>query len=716
MQENKEYYWSLVLEPGWVQAGIWTVSDKQAEIVSSSKALAWSETDEELIHGVDQVLTEAIQEFPEEETEPSKTVFGVPPSWVSEGTIKKEYLDKIRKICSKLSLTPSGFVVLSESIAHEVKVEEGSPLTGIVIGVSKGFLDITMFKLGNLIGSVNVGRSVNIADDVVEGLTRFGTAEHFPSRVIIYNGDDQGLEDFRQELIQTEWSKYENIRFLHSPQVELVDNLRRITAVSLAGASEISEVSGVKHEKKIEKEQQENVTKSEELTASDIGFVMGQEVGEQAEISSIDPEQDFVVRGEGISEHKKFKLPFPKIKLTNPLKFLNKRNVNPGLPSAKFPAGPKRLVIIIGVLLILGLIGFFIFWWYYPKADIVLFVSPKTLEETTFVTLDENASEFDMEDMVIPAETKTVEVNGSKTLAASGTKLIGDKAKGKVTIRNGTSSEIKLTTEMEIIGPNDLKYNVGSETTISEATSPSSPGSVEVEIVAEDIGATYNLAKGESLSVSNFPKSEVDAVIEEDLSGGTSREVTAVSERDLENLAEGLTEELTQDAKNKLNQEVSGNDLFVEGAIRTEEIERDFSHEAGEEADEVTLTMSVKAVGLIISEDIVTKLGREVFTGQVPEGFNLKDEQIDAQFELTGEDDGVWDFEVKFSANLLPEIDPDSVSRKIAGKYPQQAEEYLSIVPGFKRAEIKIKPTLPSKLGNIPRVLKHISVEIVSDR
>src|SRR3972149_8871191 len=133
---EKEYYWSIIIEEGFLQAAIWTIEEGVVEVISASSVFAW-ENEESLIEVSDKALSVAVDNFPEDAKEPSKTVFGVPPSWVMDGQIKKEVLDKIRQICAKLSLSPSGFVVLPESVAHWIKIEEGSPLTGVVVGVGK---------------------------------------------------------------------------------------------------------------------------------------------------------------------------------------------------------------------------------------------------------------------------------------------------------------------------------------------------------------------------------------------------------------------------------------------------------------------------------------------------------------------------------------------------------------------------------------------------
>jgi hypothetical protein len=187
-----EYYWTLVIEAGWIQGSIWTIDEtsdgKKAKIISTSTPIVWNDTDEDLVTAADTALSDCVSNFPENETEPSKTVFGVPSSWVQEGNIKDEYLEKIKMLCSKLSLDPAGFVVLSEAIAYYIKAEEGSPLTAVVIGLGKDDLDISLFRLGNLVGNVTVSRSVSIVEDVIEGLARFPQTDNLPSRFLIYDG------------------------------------------------------------------------------------------------------------------------------------------------------------------------------------------------------------------------------------------------------------------------------------------------------------------------------------------------------------------------------------------------------------------------------------------------------------------------------------------------------------------------------------------------
>jgi hypothetical protein len=86
-------------------------------------------------------------------------------------------------------------------------------------------------------------------------------------------------------------------------------------------------------------------------------------------------------------------------------------------------------------------------------------------------------------------------------------------------------------------------------------------------------------------------------------------------------------------------------------------------------------------------------------------------------FNMVSVTDNTFKFNVQISANVLPSINTDEVAAKISGKYPAIAEEYLTTtIPGFDRAKIVLSPSLPGKLGSLPRVPKNITVEIAAEK
>lgn len=695
---GREHYWALVVEPGWVQAGIWEIGEARAQVISISPSTPW-EGDDNLVSAADTALSAAIQNLPEDTEEPQKTVFGVPPSWVSEGEIKKEYLEKIRKICADLSLTPSGFVVLPEAISNLIKSKEGTPLNGIVIGFDKENIEVAVFKLGTLSGITQVARSVSVADDVQEGLARFGLQDTLPSRFLIYDGREKELEDTRQSLLAVSWVGNAKVKFLHTPKIEIISPNDKVLATALAGASEIANVSLVTQGAEKEKETANVEGPAQELKGEELGFVVGEDIAGQAPetVGQEAPKETFPVRDKVLG-------------------FISKIKTRLFVPPTFGEGGPLRMLTIGGITLAVFLIVGFILWWFLPKATVTIFVSPKKIENKLTILADEDANSPDFSKALLPAKVLETEISGEKTKTTTGKKTVGDKAKGTVKIGNSTPNIVNLPAGTVLIAANDLRFVTDKAASISAGLDSFNPGTANVDVVASDIGSQYNLAKDETFKIGNYPKAEVSAQAIADFSGGSSREISAVSQEDQRELEESLTDELILSAKNEFSQGLSSDRYFIKEAIVASASSKAFSHKIGDEASNLKLDLTLSVSGLTVEKTRLFELAKNSLSDNVPDGFVLRDEQLGFVFSLEDTDDGVREFEVLVSANLLPEVKPDEIAKKIAGKYPTHAESFLTTIAGFTRAEIKPRPKLPGWLGTLPHIVRNITVEISAER
>jgi len=306
--------------------------------------------------------------------------------------------------------------------------------------------------------------------------------------------------------------------------------------------------------------------------------------------------------------------------------------------------------------------------------------------------------------------------SGEKTAKTSGSKLIGDKTKGSVNIRNGTDKNINLSSGASIVSSGNLSFNLDSSASVSAALSPSSPGTSTVSVTASSIGAEYNLAKDETFKVGNFSKSVVDAVSTSDFSGGSSRQISAVSKEDQVNLEKSLMEELSQNAIGDMGSQTGGSEILAGEPVSLVASAKAFSSKVGDEAENLKLNLEVVASGVAIDKAKLFEYAKSILKDNIPSGYVLRDDQISFEFEFLNENSDQFRFKVSFSANFLPQIKSDEIIKKIAGKTPQVVENYLMGVAGYARAEITIKPKLPSFFRVLPHVKKNINLEIVADK
>ena len=688
-KRERGLYWAIVLEPGWIQAGVWEIVENKAEVVSVSPVTPW-ETDSEIVGASDAALSSAIQLLPEGLKEPSKTVFGVPPSWVDKGQIKEEYLQKIKKVCTELSLEPSGFVVLSEAITHLLKVEEGSPVNAIVSGFGKDFLELSVFKLGNLVGTTQVARSVSFFDDVEEGLSRFSLAESLPSRIVIYDGKEGELEEIKDVLIASSWENMNKVKFLHTPKIEILSPEKKVTAVALAGAAEIAGIT------EVSKDHQNVVTPQPSLSPEELGFVVGEDIASKSP-TQVEKQPPAVQK------------PVYKVKIFD----LIKKKVG-SLRTLEF--GGKKNFMIAGSVMAAFVVLFLLFWLFYPKAKVKVYVSPKRFEEKVEATVLKDSGSTDIANKIIAGQIASVDVSGEKTKSTTGTKKVGDKAKGSVNIQNGTGSILKLPGGTLVAAANNLKYSLVSSASISAALSPSTPGTYVVEVVASDIGAEYNLAKNEVFSVSGYSKSEVDAIAITDFTGGSSRDISAVSLEDANSLFDSLTTELSGNAKKDLLDSISPDRFLIEDSFVATASSKIFSNKVGDEASNLKLSLGLKSSAIYVSKKDLIDLSQKVLAEEVPPGFYFDPSNLSFSFDRVKDLSSATLFNLTVRADFLPEEDLASLTKIISGKSTSKVEEKFSRIQGFVRAEINIKPKLPWIFGNLPRLSKNISIEILGER
>ncbi|MBI2103576.1 baseplate J/gp47 family protein [Candidatus Woesebacteria bacterium] len=705
---KQEFLWSLVVEPGWVQAGIWTVAEGEAKVVAVSNPVPWEK--EELVASCDTALSSVVQTLPETAKEPNKVVFGVSSSWVQAGQIKKEKLENLRALCSKLTLEPAGFVTLPEAVSFYIKSKEGTPLNAVVIALGREVLEVSVFSLGNFLGTTQIARSVSLLDDVVEGLARFKLKDPVPSRFILLDGKEGELEEAKQALLKGSWENLTQVKFLHTPKIEVLTSHQKIEAVSLGGATEIANVSKVNalDEKEDGLKQKEPAAPAQtETEVANLGFKVEQDVA-QSEVSTDTNNVDTqpLAQGKVFSKPAIFEAFFSKFaRLSQKV--------------GRLLGGGKKPMFLGGgaVLLVAAfLVGF---WWFYPKATVTIYISPQKLDEKVTMLVDTQKSEVDFENKVIPGKTVEKEESGEKTIETSGKKLVGEKAKGEVEIRNGTSDDLDLATGTLLTAGNNLEFVTDKSTTIPAQTVPGSPGTGTATVVASDIGPEYNLPKDESFKVGDYLKSQVDAVAKNDFTGGASREIQAVSEEDRERVLDELKNELTEKAQEALGTSTSEEEFFIDGSVTSSVLSQTYSGKAGDEADSLKLSLNLSVQGLVVSRQNLFDLAREVLKEKIPEGYILRETQIEYEFSLATDSDSesdTYELEGGVSVNLLPEVNTDEIAEAIVGKYPTVAEEYFTKIPGFVRAQISMNPRFPGKLGTLPRVRKNITVELAAER
>lgn len=734
--QTLEHFWSLVLGKGWIESGIWRVKDEKTEVIAQGGITSWQEGNvESLIAAADSSLSSAAANLEGDAQEPSKVVFGLPPSWIEEGSIKKERLDVLKKLSQELELTPAGFVVIPEAIVHFLKVREGAPPNGILVGLSEDSIDVTLVYNGKLSGTIEVARSMSLGSDVAEGLARLPQSlVQYPSRLLLYNHRAGNLDEARQSLIEVEWKDLK-VPFLHTPKVEVLPEDVSVSAVSLAGGAEVGHAKAVvlPEDETAEEEAvgtEEPVVdkilakKLPEVSPEDLGFVQDSDVAlgdvnsekeevqskEETEHGELQRENDLPIEPKAQETKRSF---FPKV---------------PQLGGVSLPGGFRKLLAIIGVFLGILLVAGTLAYWYLPKAKVVIYIAPKILEKNIEFSVDQNLEVINNANKVVPGNIIEVQVSGDKTSSATGTKTVGERSRGQVTITHvGGATTLKSGTVLT--GPNALKFTLDADVSIASGAGVLNPSQKAASATASDIGAQYNLVSGTEFSVGNFSKDSFGARNEAALSGGTSRSVSAVTKEDRENLEKELLAELLEKGSSEARNKKGENEILVDGSAAFNTDKEEFSHKVGEEAGSLKLTLSGTVSILALPQAGINSLILSALEKDVPGDFSLRQDQIEVSYERLTETPTIDEkdkeksvetpsnkFVAKVRANLLPKVNSEEIATAIAGKQTSIADEYLATTPGYIRSSVTFNIRFPGRLGTLPRISRNISVEVAAEK
>lgn len=714
-EEASEKYFALDIGLKEVTATLWFLAGKHLQIENIS-TVTFDDPDH-LIDASNQALDDVLGVG---SVEPTKILFGVPDNWLQDENLKSEYLEVLKKLVKELDLSPMAYVSTTHAITHMIQKQTGVPPTIILVEITDP-LSITIVKAGKIIGTKILKRGDDLPKDIEKALGGFSGIEVLPSKIGIFSHDPVSLEKYKEELTGFNWMG--SLPFLHLPKVEILDEDSAIKAVALAGASEFepdvifsSKNTLPKNELKPSLIHQniESPTKVDEDLVENAGFVAGdiEEVVAEDKESPIEEEYapgvtpQVPMRSEGslIEEYERPpQIGSPNIlesKLSSFLTLLHSKGI-------------KTLLIPLLVVLLLA-VGYILV----PKAKVTIFIDPKILEKDAQVIADPSVSVADGSKMVIPGKIVETDSTGADKGSATGTKQIGNHAKGAVVIINGSDKPISLKAGTLLTSAKNIKYTLDNDVSnIASKSASLEPGKSDpISVTASDIGPDSNLStQGDNLSVDGFSKGDAVAQISTAISGGTTQNVTVVTSDDQKKLLAQVDEALRKKAQGELQSKLSGDQKILSEALEEKINSQVYSKKVGDQASDFTLNLSVHYKGTAYSDNDLKQMVAKLVQTNIPSGYilNLQDTQTQADVSKL-ESNGKLIFLARFQAKLMPKLNIDQIKEDIKGKTPDQAGEVLRKIENVIDVSIDISPHIPDKIARLPFFSKNISINVTA--
>lgn len=389
-----------------------------------------------------------------------------------------------------------------------------------------------------------------------------------------------------------------------------------------------------------------------------------------------------------------------------------KKTPSPTVPPRKTGGGGKRFkvpnfnnfrkkALIIGGVVVF-LVAFLV-WaiMYAPKGQVVIKAETDKADISMTATINPDAEKTDSAQAIIKPIVQQKQEDLTLKITPTGKKDIGEKASGSITVKNCDDTEAQsLASGSQFIADNGLVYVStqgvvvpgfkGSSSSCNSAGTGA--GKVSVPVQAKEIGEQYNVA-AQSYTIPGVPNWSASGSA---MSGGSKRNVTVVTQSDVDKAKQQLLEKNLDEVKKSLAGEFDKNMRVIDESFTSQAGTATSQPGVDQEASEATvkLPMTYSLVGIsnddlsnVLNANVETKIdnkqAQKIYDngyGQVKLVISDKPDATHMAVALTT------------SARIGPNIDTAALAKQLSGKRYGEIEAIVTKLPGVKTVETKFSP------------------------
>jgi len=368
-----------------------------------------------------------------------------------------------------------------------------------------------------------------------------------------------------------------------------------------------------------------------------------------------------------------------------------------------------RVFVFVGTLLFLLASAYVIV----PQADMTLVPAGGTVEVIVPVSLDLDVEAVDTEVGLVPARRVGDYFEGYIEVETTGTTdFWSGRATGNVLFTNLLGQDVTVPAGT-VVRTSSSSFTVRFSTT-EEVVVPAL-GQALAPIQALEEGPVGNVDVNQINLVEGITALALRVTNPEPISGGSSEEVRAVSQADMDRARALLTDQLLEEAYLGLQEYLGPTEFLPRQSLEIQASEVSYDRFLTERADTLGLQLRLLITGLAVDRDNAEAVAYVALSRRLPSGHAL----IGADFEIgevAEEPAAVGDltFFVTATGYTAAEIDLHAVKESVLGRPTQVAVERLAAdLPLAEPARIHI---WPEWLDRLPVLPLRIDVQVVPQR
>lgn len=384
------------------------------------------------------------------------------------------------------------------------------------------------------------------------------------------------------------------------------------------------------------------------------------------------------------------------------LKAAPKKLKKSGTSVPNFDSFRKKLFIGIGagVLLIV-----FLIWatFFAPHATVNISAKTDSFDLRLPITLKADAM-TDIEQKLIQPVVQQTKKTSSAQVTATGKKDVGEKATGTMTITRSGVSDTSTTI------PAGTGFSSGNYTFVSSSAVqiPASRivgtridyGSATVNVSAAAVGEEYNLsARDYNPTVSGFEATGST------MTGGSKRQVTVVSQADVDSAQQKLAAQDQDSIKKELASKFTGAQKALTSTFTVTTGAPNVNPAIGAEASQAQLTLETTYTMFGVSNSDIDALLNKALKEKISKDASRQVyDNGRAELQYTKFDAASGALQISGTGYIGPKIDQKSLKAKLVGKNYEEIRQIVRQTDGITDVDTKFTPFWVGSVGSVDKI------------
>lgn len=373
--------------------------------------------------------------------------------------------------------------------------------------------------------------------------------------------------------------------------------------------------------------------------------------------------------------------------------------------------GARQLIITIAS--VIGVVAFAILAdLSLAKLVVNLKIEADPIDKTVEIKVEKDRAQVDIDAGIIPGLQVVKENDVEETIAATGEKDAGEKAKGIISFKNESGVDETIASGSTIKSTSSVEFTLDSDVTVPKAALNSAGdkvlGQASGAITAKEAGTQGNMSASTIYAIVGKSKITAGGAT----TGGVTKKIKIVTKKDIENAKEELknknSSSLIEEAKND-----NKDKIFLDDAGTLDLSDYQASKNINDEADEFVVKGKLSYTTLVFSGADL----KQASVGQVEKTLDedkglvsTESDQLVPTIKEQKVGQGYLLLNSQIKSHVGPKIDMKQQALSWRGKAIKKVKEIAGSVSGVEVGSVELKPTWALPIA--PIIYKNITINV----